>query len=177
MDFTKRSAYETATYAIIVVYAVLMYRSAPSGPAGRVPKIVLPLLLGLALLQLVCAVSGTANSARQRLWQPFRRLTESDTGEGDVYEYPETDPESGSSWTDDLLMIGWIIAGYISVYLLGVVSGGFVFVLSFMIANGHSIPRSGSVAGVLAGSLWMFSSVLGIRFWSGIVVLPEFMTL
>lgn len=169
--------YKTATYAIILIYAVLMYRSVPTGDAGKVPELVLPLLLVFALIQLVCAVSETANSCKQVLWQPVRKLTESDSAEDSVYEYSGAGQEADSNLTEDVLMIGWVVTGYVMVYLFGVASGGFVFVLSVMIANGHSIIRSGSVAGLLAGSLLGFSSFLGIRFWTGIVVFPDFVTI
>jgi hypothetical protein len=162
---------ESVLYALVVAYAVLLLATMPSGDARTVPILVVPVLLGLTIYQIANRASTTFH---ERVHQRFIHLGQVLKGrpdeDGESFAADaRTDNEDDDDALENLTTIGWIVVGVGVVYAVGVIVGGFVFMLSYIYVNEKDVKQALGVSLLVTGLLWVFSSTLGIRVWAGLI--------
>lgn len=161
---------ESVLYVLVLAYAVLLLATMPSGDARTVPALVVPILLGLTVYQLANKASATFHERVHRRLIHVGEVLKGrpDGDDGSFVEDTDTN-EQDDDRLGNMVTLVWTVAGIAIVYAIGVLVGGFVFMVSYIYVNEKNVKLALGVPILVTGLLWVFSSVLGIRIWSGLI--------
>lgn len=166
-----------AFFAILLAYLVLLLTDLPRGLSGLFPVIVITLvaaLVGYRLLTILVGMTGRDLPAATGGLLDRVGLDVASIGSTDAFLERADDgaPDgAGTSTAGMAVLLGWTLAGFAFVYVLGIVVGSLLYITSFLYLQGdHGVEVSVIVAFLVTGLMLVVIFAFSLPLWEGVIL-------